>query len=201
MNEYRKKPIIVEAFRFLGVSDYSWASVRGVRLPIEERVLQFFNKVHDTELEAKYGDWVIDAGNGDRYPCDPETFERVYEPATRIKVIRDAGVGQERDRTIQIVRDKCEAAAGAYPIQQLARVKIHTNVEVCALLDEIDQLKRIVQAAIDCEDERTISGSNRVSGTMWSRVVSLLKENGYRLTEPQARPGRSLPGIQHFNGA
>lgn len=47
----------------------------------------------------------------------------------------------EREKVIRRVREKCTSAAEQTPIQDLAYLRIHTNVEVCALLDEIDELR------------------------------------------------------------
>lgn len=80
MKKYRKKPITVQAFQFDGESPVpNWAMVRGMMLDPKDRVLQFNNRPHDTEMEAQYGDWVIDQGAGDRYPCKPDIFEKTYE--------------------------------------------------------------------------------------------------------------------------
>ena len=48
----------------------------------------------------------------------------------------------EREKTIRGVRDKAAALAEELSGPDLARAKPYFNWEVCALLDEIDELRR-----------------------------------------------------------
>lgn len=80
MNKYRKKPVVVEAFRF-GVDEYpSW----------------FYQKILDHEaiahvegyvefltlkgvMTAKIGDYIICGVQGECYPCKSDIFLATYE--------------------------------------------------------------------------------------------------------------------------
>lgn len=59
MAKYRKKPIVVEAER------------------TDKTVV-----IHAREgdMTASPGDYIITGINGDKYPCKPDTFEKIYEP-------------------------------------------------------------------------------------------------------------------------
>lgn len=39
-------------------------------------------KTPSGEVKAEPGDYIVDRGNGDRYPVKRETFEKLYEPFT-----------------------------------------------------------------------------------------------------------------------
>lgn len=94
MKQFRKKPIIVEAYQWFKVSDYQDGVVRDVdyyRMPAlngqEEckycRVILHDHGWIDT-LECGHivcpGDWIITGIKGEKYPCKPDIFEATYEP-------------------------------------------------------------------------------------------------------------------------
>ena len=58
MAKYRKKPVIIEAYRTDKVLD----------IPTLEGT-----------MHAEIGDWIITGVNGEQYPCKPEIFEKTYE--------------------------------------------------------------------------------------------------------------------------
>jgi hypothetical protein len=78
--KFRKKPVVVEAFRWYPGSNVPWIKECGIQLPESERVGKFYNRLHGSELEVVPGDWIICQGAEDRYPCKPDVFERTYEP-------------------------------------------------------------------------------------------------------------------------
>lgn len=57
--KYRKKPIIVEAYR--------------TDSPIDIETLE-------GAMHASPGDYIITGVNGEQYPCKPDIFEKTYEP-------------------------------------------------------------------------------------------------------------------------
>jgi len=78
--KYRKKPVVVEAFR-LGVDERpEWIddaiTVGNVRVINE-------NNMAITTLKgvmiADKGDWIIKEIKGELYPCKPDIFEQTYE--------------------------------------------------------------------------------------------------------------------------
>lgn len=87
--KYRKKPVVVEAFR-LGI-DYipDWFMDK---VTTNEIILhgssEAFNFVPDTNadihtlegvMHADYGDYIIQGVSGEIYPCKPDIFEKTYE--------------------------------------------------------------------------------------------------------------------------
>lgn len=96
MQKFRKKPVVIEAVRFVGynqqeVNDFvgkelvlelesETAYVAGIAPPI-------FSLAIDTKegtMKAFSGDYVIKepfpTGDRDFYPCKPDIFEKTYEP-------------------------------------------------------------------------------------------------------------------------
>ena len=59
--EYRKKPVIVEAYK------------------TDKEVV-----IHTLEgnMKASVGDYIITGVNGEQYPCKPDIFEKTYEAVT-----------------------------------------------------------------------------------------------------------------------
>ena len=90
---YRKKPVVVEARRFdlqaskdsdtlqdafsTALEQWCHGSIRGVRLPPGNRVLQI--QTLEGEMNARVGDWIIKGVKGEFYPCKPDIFEATYE--------------------------------------------------------------------------------------------------------------------------
>lgn len=70
--KYRKKPVVVEAFR-LGI-DYipDWFMDK---VTTNEIILHGTSGV----MHAEYGDYIIQGVKGEIYPCKPDIFEKTYE--------------------------------------------------------------------------------------------------------------------------
>lgn len=93
--KYRKKPIIVEAFKYDGdliSSDGKyyvpqWAAEAfetGVlHYPIPESPMhppcELYVKTLEGDMHVSVGDYVIRGVNGELYPCKPDVFEKTYE--------------------------------------------------------------------------------------------------------------------------
>lgn len=92
MTKYRKKPVVVEAFKYDGDLMYKTG-----RYYVPEWVVRsnangtlYFGEFNGTpgELFVKtlegvqhvsVGDYVIQGVNGELYPCKPDIFEKTYE--------------------------------------------------------------------------------------------------------------------------
>lgn len=59
MAKYRKKPVVVDAYK------------------TDEKII-----IHTLEgdMTANPGDYIITGVNGEQYPCKPDIFEKTYEP-------------------------------------------------------------------------------------------------------------------------
>ena len=89
MNEYRKKPVIIEAFQWTGGPDQtedpewiiekiktgevSFRRSNGIVTAMEIDTLEGV-------MCANFGDWIIKGVKGEVYPCKPDIFEMTYEP-------------------------------------------------------------------------------------------------------------------------
>ena len=86
MSLYRKKPVVVEAVQFTGsnISEiWDLFGADGIYGPAEKNPdYLILTTVHGDEAPARAGDWVIRDGKpGTFYPCKPDIFEAIYEPA------------------------------------------------------------------------------------------------------------------------
>lgn len=86
--KYRKKPIVIEAFRWTGdehqIEDPDWACIA-----IAEGLMGFVDvgtpkvclqiKTLEGVMTANRGDWIIKGIKGELYPCKPDIFEATYE--------------------------------------------------------------------------------------------------------------------------
>lgn len=89
--QYRKKPVVIEAIQWSGENDAAvedftkiqWNRVDPLDLEDEEEKddkAQVFDVLHGTWVLMKEGDWVIKGLKGEFYPCTNEAFEASYEP-------------------------------------------------------------------------------------------------------------------------
>ncbi|MCO7125104.1 hypothetical protein NIE88_04860 [Sporolactobacillus shoreicorticis] len=85
MAKYRKKPVVIEAFKWTGepdqIEDPEWiikAFKTGVAY-FEDEVF----KIHTLEGDhtVSPGDYVIKGISGELYPCKPDIFQKTYEKA------------------------------------------------------------------------------------------------------------------------
>ncbi len=86
---YRKKPVIIEAFR-IGI-DYipDWfmdkVSTNEIILHDSSNIFEHYDdtsctiKTLEGNMEGNYGDYIIKGVNGEIYPCKPYIFEKTYE--------------------------------------------------------------------------------------------------------------------------
>jgi len=92
MAKYRKKPIVIEAFKWTGgpnqTEDPIWivealkrpqchaGSARIVQ-PNDELMLELFSL--EGRMVANIGDFIIKGIKGELYPCKPDIFKATYE--------------------------------------------------------------------------------------------------------------------------
>lgn len=89
MAKYRKKPVVIDAFKWTGgrdqVEDPTWiveALEKGDATIVSsndlgESVMQI--KTLEGTMIAQQGDYIIRGVQGEIYPCKPDIFEATYE--------------------------------------------------------------------------------------------------------------------------
>lgn len=95
MPQYRKKPVIVEAFRLPEEGDYmvegfiEWAQANDFHNYLSDRDEGLLIETLEGSMRADPGDWIIKGVAGEFYPCKHEIFKETYEP-----VVPAAPVGE-----------------------------------------------------------------------------------------------------------
>lgn len=85
MAKFRKKPVVIEAFRFT-MDSFQELEKLSEFLKDADVDINYLNegRVYIETLEgvmyASEGDWIIKGVNGEFYPCKPDIFEKTYEP-------------------------------------------------------------------------------------------------------------------------
>lgn len=91
MSTYRKKPVLVEAFRWTGgpdqTEDPDWiieAILNGVVYfeNVGSPYVVLMIKTLEGTMKADSGDWIIKGIKGELYPCKPDIFAETYEAVT-----------------------------------------------------------------------------------------------------------------------
>ena len=77
---YRKKPVVIEAFQWTGDTRVLADFTKGKT----GRLLQVYGDtltIHtlEGEMTANNGDWIIRGVKGELYPCKPDIFEATYD--------------------------------------------------------------------------------------------------------------------------
>lgn len=82
MNEYRKKPVVVEARQLTaqnGPELWEWADSKPT-YGTDKFVDGLAIYTLEGRMRADFGDWIIKGVKGEFYPCKPDIFEATYEP-------------------------------------------------------------------------------------------------------------------------
>jgi len=81
MAKYRKKPVVIDAFR-LTKKELERMNRHQFSSPTISILLTKDHLIIATlegDMKANIGDWVITGVNGELYPCKPDIFEKTYE--------------------------------------------------------------------------------------------------------------------------
>jgi hypothetical protein len=99
MPQFRKKPVVIEAFQITpetrasnadwpGWLNLAWqqghdaaGSVFPSEFPDSDGTDQLVVRTLEGEMLVGWGDWIIQGVAGELYPCKPEIFAATYEPA------------------------------------------------------------------------------------------------------------------------
>lgn len=82
MGKFRKKPVVIDAWRWDGDVDALNAWIDSVGFPHRFRpssggALRI--QTLEGDMTASLGDWIIRGVKGEYYPCKPDIFEATYE--------------------------------------------------------------------------------------------------------------------------
>ena len=79
MSEYRKKPVVIEAFKYNIDPRPDWFMDRVTNNTIITYPLFCEIETLEGRMIGKEGDWIIKGVKGEIYPCKPDIFEATYE--------------------------------------------------------------------------------------------------------------------------
>lgn len=88
MSKYRKKPVVIDAFRWTGdihqTEDPEWIieALKNGAVEIWKKQptgCEMAIKTLEGTMTANQGDYIIKGVQGEIYPCKPEIFEQTYE--------------------------------------------------------------------------------------------------------------------------
>ena len=91
MAKFRKKHVIIEAVKVTAMLVEAMAAERNEMIP--ELIVRAGSKIGsmwttdphlivktpEGDMRANSGDWVIEDGNGEVYPCKPDIFDKTYD--------------------------------------------------------------------------------------------------------------------------
>lgn len=92
-NKYRKKPVVIEAMRFVNNSEQDNKNMNEITIWINQGIsadsehawhngTNIFIPTLEGQMRADCGDWIIRGVKGEFYPCKPDIFEATYEPVS-----------------------------------------------------------------------------------------------------------------------
>ena len=77
--KYRKRPVMVEAWRFFRAVQPWPMGIREAPCPCAEEADKFWVATLEGHHHASDGDWIIKGVKNELYPCKPDIFEATYE--------------------------------------------------------------------------------------------------------------------------
>ncbi len=83
-NQYRKKPVVIEAEQFVVFTQNEKPVnkvVNGVNYPVykDDKGYHILIPTLEGNMRADNLDWIIKGVQGEFYPCKPDIFEKTYE--------------------------------------------------------------------------------------------------------------------------
>lgn len=125
MANFRKKPVVIEAFQFIGwtgATSYmpSWFMKEGDPVPADgvdwrshgagiynaarhpDPQIACFIKTLEGEMRADIGDWIIKGIKGEIYPCKNDIFVATYETIAPAASLATSNVAPSTDGAIDI---------------------------------------------------------------------------------------------------
>lgn len=91
MPKFRKKPVVIEAIRYVGGADNRLAVLNFTGTDASNAKTIYWRSIPqggeivirtlEGDLIASEGDWIIRGVKGEVYPCKPDIFAATYDPA------------------------------------------------------------------------------------------------------------------------
>lgn len=86
--QYRKKPVVIEAMQFTRDADvneaddglFAWLDAERPDYWYDPDTNEIVIPTLEGDMRASVGDWIIRGVAGEFYPCKPDIFEATYEP-------------------------------------------------------------------------------------------------------------------------
>lgn len=83
MGKFRKKPVVIEAFRLEDLEYPEWFSdavlKNIVTFPVTDGITDTIIKTLEGDHKVSYGDYIIKGIKGELYPCKSDIFEATYD--------------------------------------------------------------------------------------------------------------------------
>ena len=107
MAQYRKKPVVIEAWQWDGVSTSperpEWLRGGNVLANHFEAILVI--RTLEGDMTATKGDWIIQGVKGEIYPCKPDIFERTYDAVETVGSLSNVMLGGQVGSEFEPVGD------------------------------------------------------------------------------------------------
>lgn len=85
MPQFRKKPVVIEAYKVMGPTDAAVPTPHWIFAAISNGVIEPSTQGYvlintlEGQMRADVGDWIIKGVKDELYPCKPDIFEATYE--------------------------------------------------------------------------------------------------------------------------
>jgi hypothetical protein len=82
MAKFRKKPVVIEAFKVGSADAPPWAldALNAASMSYSAINGKLTIRTLEGDMRADPGDWIIRGVKGELYPCKPDIFAATYEP-------------------------------------------------------------------------------------------------------------------------
>lgn len=128
--KYRKKPVVIEAFRFqIDETMPDWFNEKRIKNEIvtyEDGTCEI--KTLEGLMKSDKGDFIIQGVNGEVYPCKPDIFEKTYE---KVELVHGQKVKYKGE----------EAFVDAIGYSPLAKGRVRISTEIGNFIVDVDELE------------------------------------------------------------
>lgn len=172
MARFRKKPVEIEAFQWLGNRE-DIAPLLNERCEIMEpgdgtlRILTL-----EGEMTASHGDWIIRGVKGEVYPCKPDIFEATYDAVVPAGESRIAKINERSRRALEAARhtDEERKVVSIFDRQPISHIEREESDEPETDRPELegpivdDDLVETLNMALDMAKSGRVNGGIVVMG-------------------------------------